>query len=585
MMHKGVVAFGVVLALGLATGCGDEANCPEGYVERSGRCMLPEDAGAEGGRSDGQVPDAEVPDDAGRDAGQPLPEAGPDGCTLRRWYLDSDEDGYGDPDALTEACERPAGHVDNAEDCDDRCESCFPGDTETCDGRDNDCDGSTDEDFADKGSACTVGVGACAQEGAMVCTADGSGTECDATPGARGTETCNGVDDDCDGTTDEPDAVDAPTWYLDMDGDGYGRRGTTMRACTKPEDYADNADDCDDDRRAVYPGASEVCNGRDDDCDGSTDETPSGSEPALCSDPATPVCYDGSCLCRPQVTGIAGNYGLLVPGGSYVVCGSCLEDVNRVRIGGVNVPATTAAGYCSGGTDGARFTVPSGIGGNVSLRAAVIGQGRLSDAYAVTVGELRINEVKAGDDWSTRGYSDYVELCVVDPRNRATGLAAVPLDGYWFAAYQSDGARTINRALTGKETAAGGCFAIGHAENMPVTFSAASRIQFGDAVRLPSNVGGVVVARGAYRTTASSLANAQIVDAMIYDANWSTNGTPPAALSNLLNSGAAQIVPVSQYQGLSTFARCGTYRDNLRDGRAWVVDRPLTLGTLANDCP
>ena len=584
MMRKGVVAFGVVLALGVAVGCGDEASCPEGYVEEAGRCVLPEDAGAEGGRSDGQVPDAEAPDDAGRDAGQPLPEAGPDGCTLQRWYLDSDEDGYGDPEAVTEACERPAGHVDNAEDCDDRCPDCFPGGSETCDDRDNDCDGTTDEDFADKGTSCTVGTGACARDGAMVCTADGSGTECDATPGARGTETCNGVDDDCDGTTDEPDAVDAPTWYLDMDGDGYGRAGTTMRACTMPEGYVDNADDCDDGRGRVNPGAAEVCNGRDDDCDGATDEDPTAGEPALCSDPATPVCYDGSCLCRPQVTGISGNYALLVPGGSYVVCGSCLGEVNRVRIGGVNVPATTAPGYCSGGTDGARFTVPSGIGGNVNLYAAVIGQGRLSDPYRVTVGELRVNEVKAGAGLY-EGAEDYVELCVVDPRNRATGLAAVPLDGYWFAVYQSDGARTINRSLAGKETAAGGCFAIGHAPNIPVTYGATNTIQLADTTVLPADVGGVVVARGAQRTTASSLANSQIVDAMIYDANWITSGTPPAALSNLLNSGSAQIVPVSQSQLGSWFARCGTYRDNLRDGRAWVVDRPLTLGTLANDCP
>ena len=163
---------------------------------------------------------------------------------------------------------------------------------------------------------------------------------------------------------------------------------------------------------------------------------------------------------------------------------------------------------------------------------------------------------------------------------------SVPLDGYWFAVYLwSDGSRVVNRVLTGKETAAGGCFAIGHAENMPATFGAASRIQFGDATRLPEYAGGVVVARGAQRTTASSLADSQIVDAMIYDANWITNGMPPADLANLLTSGSAQVVPVSQYQGLSTFARCGTYRDNLRDGRAWVIDRPLTLGTLANDCP
>src|SRR5439155_7361018 len=53
---------------------------------------------------------------------------------------------------------------------------------EVCDGVDNDCDGSTDEGF-DVGTACTAGVGACARSGTKVCTSDGSGTVCNATPG------------------------------------------------------------------------------------------------------------------------------------------------------------------------------------------------------------------------------------------------------------------------------------------------------------------------------------------------------------------------------------------------------------------
>jgi hypothetical protein len=51
--------------------------------------------------------------------------------------------------------------------------------------------------------ACTVGVGACARTGAWVCNADGSGTTCSATPGPPATETCNGIDDDCDGIVDD----------------------------------------------------------------------------------------------------------------------------------------------------------------------------------------------------------------------------------------------------------------------------------------------------------------------------------------------------------------------------------------------
>ncbi len=67
---------------------------------------------------------------------------------------------------------------------------------------DEDCDGSTDEGF-DVGDACSVGVGICETAGAKVCTADMLSTECDATAGTPGTESCNGLDDDCNGTLDD----------------------------------------------------------------------------------------------------------------------------------------------------------------------------------------------------------------------------------------------------------------------------------------------------------------------------------------------------------------------------------------------
>ncbi|HEX5043311.1 MAG TPA: MopE-related protein [Candidatus Polarisedimenticolaceae bacterium] len=73
--------------------------------------------------------------------------------------------------------------------------------------------------------------------------------------------------------------------YLDVDGDGYGAPGTQTGSCdgSVPAGYAANQQDCRDDLTAVHPGAAEVCNGRDDDCDLAVDEAvpaPSGS-PAL----------------------------------------------------------------------------------------------------------------------------------------------------------------------------------------------------------------------------------------------------------------------------------------------------------------
>ena len=86
-------------------------------------------------------------------------------------------------------------------------------------------------------------------------------------PGAP--EDCtNGLDDDCDGQIDEG----ARDWYRDADGDGFGDPGNVASDCTAPAGYVGNADDCDDTRANVYPGANGPCDdGLDNDCDGAVD--------------------------------------------------------------------------------------------------------------------------------------------------------------------------------------------------------------------------------------------------------------------------------------------------------------------------
>ena len=95
-------------------------------------------------------------------------------------------------------------------------------------------------------------------------------TNYDVNPGAN--ELCDGIDNNCDGATDEDSATDASTWYSDVDGDDYGDPSSSRTACSEPAGYTDNGDDCNDADPAVNPDATEICNGSDDDCDGETDE-------------------------------------------------------------------------------------------------------------------------------------------------------------------------------------------------------------------------------------------------------------------------------------------------------------------------
>ena len=82
-------------------------------------------------------------------------------------------------------------------------------------------------------------------------------------------EICDGIDNDCDGEIDENVQR---TFWLDGDGDGFGTSANPVLACTAPSGYVSNDGDCNDGNAAIFPGATELCDGIDNDCDGEVDE-------------------------------------------------------------------------------------------------------------------------------------------------------------------------------------------------------------------------------------------------------------------------------------------------------------------------
>lgn len=204
---------------------------------------------------------------------------------LETYYLDDDGDDFGVVTTTMLGCVRPAGYSTTAGDCDDTDVSVFPGATEVCNGEDTDCDGTPDNPAG--GCECAVGTppracgprdvdgdletrGAC-MSGLQACVA-GIWGSCDGAVFPQA-ETCDGVNEDCDDTTDE-DAIDRMTYWRDMDGDMFGDVTMSVMACARPGGFADNSLDCDDDAVGINPSATEVCDDIDNNCAGGVDEPP-----------------------------------------------------------------------------------------------------------------------------------------------------------------------------------------------------------------------------------------------------------------------------------------------------------------------
>ena len=237
-------------------------------------------------------PDAAVVDMARADLGTDAPAA-PDlgGCR--------DEDG----DGVTGGASPCGG------DCDDANASRYPGADEVCDGDDEDCNEST---LGPDGDGDGFPYAGCCN-GPTNC-----GTDCDdrrATVNETAIESCNGVDDDCDGSVD--DGVLA-TACFDIDGDARGELVTAAMGCSTPIGATTVCSDCDDADPSRHVGATELCNGIDDNCNGVVDDA------CACMMGATRPCGTAVGACMIGVQGCpSGTWETACTGGVFPMVEVC----------------------------------------------------------------------------------------------------------------------------------------------------------------------------------------------------------------------------------------------------------------------
>jgi hypothetical protein len=209
------------------------------------------------------------------------PENAP-GC--RNYFVDVDKDGAGAGSAFRCLCAADGIYRSLVNtDCDDSNASKFPGNDEICDHLDNDCDGVTDgqnsvgchvyyydydrDGFGQSGTQRCL----CEPDGYYDAEVDGDCNDASMSVNPDATEVCDGVDNDCDGVADPDDTVGCTVMYKDEDADLWGAEPAICMCVARGVYSLTSGGDCDDTDTNINPNGIEICNLKDDNCDGTTD--------------------------------------------------------------------------------------------------------------------------------------------------------------------------------------------------------------------------------------------------------------------------------------------------------------------------
>ena len=288
------------------------------------------------------------------------------------WYRDMDGDGYGDANNSIVACSQPTGYVSNGNDCNDNNNTVYPGATELCDGIDNDCDGSVDEGVGtiwykdsdnDGFGNSSSSVISCSQPAGYVSNnADCNDYDNTVYPGAP--ELCDGMDNDCNGTVDDGATT---VYYADNDGDGFGDLNTSVVACSAPSGFVLDNTDCNDNDNTVFPGAPELCDGKDNDCNGTADDGAGAFEIIAIAGTGGSISPSGSVMVNCGASSsfsISANAGYIIS--DVVVDGISVGAVPSFNFDDVSSAHTISASFTSTSSESFAVSATAGLGGSIS---------------------------------------------------------------------------------------------------------------------------------------------------------------------------------------------------------------------------